>query len=56
MPTGKTPAVSFHGQSGDIAGGGGKFLKRPTKGFGWIWLSAGYRVRFHGTWRHVNLV
>jgi hypothetical protein len=34
------PAVSFHGKSGGIAGGRGKFLKRPTGDFVWISLSA----------------
>ena len=56
MPTGETPAVSFHGKSGDIVGAGGKFLKRPAGCFGRIWLSAEECGRFAGRQRHVKLV
>jgi hypothetical protein len=48
--------VSFHGKSGDIAGSEGKFLERPTGGFGWISLSTEYCGRFPRSQRHVKLV
>jgi len=48
--------VSFHGKSGDIAGAGGKLLKRPMGGFGRSSLKAEYGGRFPGSQRHVKLV